>query len=166
MVLLRSGYLCEKKFWKPRCQTQDTLGLYIDCSCPGCAVSISGSIGETAVTLLFPIVSLNAGWMMLWGWLELKGPSWKASTSFSMLIAIYLDDLFWVSAICAVNVTSLMLTGAGRTTRSPSLKQPLSGLRLSYTQNRSWPLTWTYRRLLHWSPWLSTLHLSSILQII
>lgn len=58
MALLRSGWLCEK-IMEPRGQIQDTVEPDSDCSCPGCAVSISESIGEAAIILLFPVVSLK-----------------------------------------------------------------------------------------------------------
>lgn len=58
MALLRTGWLCEKNM-EPRGQTQDTVEPDSDCSCPKCAVSISDSIDEAAVILLFPVVSLK-----------------------------------------------------------------------------------------------------------
>lgn len=53
MALLRSGGLCEK-ILGPRDQAQDTAEPDPDCSCSGCAASVSGPIGKAAVT---PLVS-------------------------------------------------------------------------------------------------------------
>ena len=96
-----------EQFWKPRGQTQDTWELYIDCSCPGCAVNICGSFDETAsnIILLLLIASLKC---------LLNGPvglvraeaAQLETRAFFLHVDCILLSWFWMFAICATTVTS------------------------------------------------------------
>lgn len=82
VALLRSGWVHEKVL-EVKGQTQDNVELDIDCNCPRCTVFLE-SIGEAAVTFLFPVVSLKCWVSDSVGLVRGEGAYWKAGTSFSV----------------------------------------------------------------------------------